>query len=298
MTVEKIWESQPDLGSIYALESIAGINVIGGGSGKAIMGYQLPDMARVALQLSVPNTIYSILYIPAKNWLCIGTANGYIHVIDLEFGKELKCFRYHSKEVFDLKTDEWGTFLFSSGADGVLNKFNLENLQHVIQIRLSNLKLRRMSMAGDVLLVPDGEGRVHQVNIHSFEPYSPFQVSSQSCNVCLWLSDENYLLCGSKDAHLYLVDLNSSSKIIHVVPAHNFAIYDLVMVSNGTRIASASRDKTIKLWSRDEILFLLRISDEQHGGHRQSVNALKCIGDNLFSTGDDRVIKKWRISDY
>jgi centriolar protein POC1 len=75
------------------------------------------------------------------------------------------------------------------------------------------------------------------------------------------------------------------------VPAHNYAIYSIAF-GHGI-CASASRDKTIKIW--DELSFNpIQRLDTKSGGHSHSVNKLLFQHDHLISCSDDRQIICWK----
>jgi WD40 repeat protein len=84
--------------------------------------------------------------------------------------------------------------------------------------------------------------------------------------------------------------------LLKKIPAHNFAIYRLLSLKTDTLFASASRDKTIKLWDA-EFRPLMRINQEQFNGHTHSVNALYWNEELnlLVSAGDDRRILAWKL---
>ena len=65
---------------------------------------------------------------------------------------------------------------------------------------------------------------------------------------------------------------------------------------DGTYFATASRDKTVKIWKTENRQLLLRINKEQQDGHLNSVNKVVWTEQGLVSTGDDRAIILWEIN--
>lgn len=109
--------------------------------------------------------------------------------------------------------------------------------------------------------------------------------------------DAKTLVSGGRDAHLNFWNV-SDYTLIKSVPAHNFAIYDIVFSPDKSLFATASRDKTIKIWDAKTSDFLLRINIENSNGHTYSVNKLLWTSFNnyLISAGDDRKIRIFEIS--
>jgi WD40 repeat protein len=103
------------------------------------------------------------------------------------------------------------------------------------------------------------------------------------------------LYSGGKDAILRLWNWKSGT-MKREIPAHNFVVYDILALPKGSHIVSASRDKSIKIWTED-LNFLERI-DLREGGHRHSVNSLVSYSENQFvSASDDKRIITWLILD-
>jgi len=80
------------------------------------------------------------------------------------------------------------------------------------------------------------------------------------------------------------------------IPAHNFAIYDIVFDPSGKYFATASRDKSVKIWDYELMSVLERLEGNDGKGHINSVNKLMWMQDGtLLSAGDDRAIQSWKI---
>jgi WD40 repeat protein len=58
------------------------------------------------------------------------------------------------------------------------------------------------------------------------------------------------------------------------VIGHIYTINEVVLSPNGELFATASRDKTIKIWQRTDLKLLKVIDAKRHGGHVNSVNKL------------------------
>jgi WD40 repeat protein len=105
------------------------------------------------------------------------------------------------------------------------------------------------------------------------------------------------MISGGKDGHLRLWHSNDS-RLLMEIPAHNFGIYDLVISPDKSLLASASRDKSVKIWDLNDLSPLDKIARPKYEAHTHSVNTL-LWNDNpelLISAGDDRKIKCWKIS--
>ena len=83
---------------------------------------------------------------------------------------------------------------------------------------------------------------------------------------------------------------------MQTIPAHLFAINDILAIPDKQIIVSASRDKHVKIWD-DTNYQLLQNLNSQQNGHKLSVNRL-CytpFENTLVSVGDDKVLKVWNL---
>jgi WD40 repeat protein len=238
-------------------------------------------------------SIYAIEFI-ANNRLIAGLSSGGMHVFDLNDRKELKYYTQHTKAVFAIRRNAEKQHFYAGDADGNLSVWDENTLELLIYLPLDCGKIRDICVSsnGDqfVLACQDGTLRVFESNFFN-EIKTIDAHKGGSTSVIYHPLDEEKLISGGKDALLKSWNLPKEEEL-ESIPAHNFAIYSIVPIGNGTHIATASRDKTIKIWGED-LSFKQRI-DHKDAGHRHSVNQLLKVDENTFaSISDDKKIIIW-----
>jgi WD40 repeat protein len=99
---------------------------------------------------------------------------------------------------------------------------------------------------------------------------------------------------GGKDARLRFWNSDTGIKE-HEIEAHNFAIYDLKFSPDGQMAASASFDKTAKIWDATTFDLIARI-EAPETKYRRSMNCVKWITNELVAlAGDDKLVSLWQI---
>ncbi|UPT65618.1 MAG: hypothetical protein M0D57_13875 [Sphingobacteriales bacterium JAD_PAG50586_3] len=116
---------------------------------------------------------------------------------------------------------------------------------------------------------------------------------TMSANCVKYHPNGQFLLTGSRDAHLNIYDVKGYN-LIQSIPGHNFALYSIAFNANATLFATGSRDKTAKLWNAETFEVLQRLSKDTHNAHKNSVNKVLWVDDYLVTTGDDRAILVWK----
>ena len=98
-----------------------------------------------------------------------------------------------------------------------------------------------------------------------------------------------------QDSHLPGAGIRGRLPTAAGASAHEAGIYAVAFSADGTRLATAARDKTAKVWDAGTLDPLVRL-DRAAGGHTHSVNALLWLGDTLVTCGDDKRIVAWKCS--
>ena len=247
------------------------------------------------LLLSSSMLFFSLYLFAQKTKLAIGLGNGDLHFFDLNDRKELKFLVQHRKAIFALTENAALNQLYAADADGNLSVWDTRSLELLAYLPFDCGKIRRIAVSADgsKIALACQDGRVRILNTENLSQISEFDAHNGGVTSVLFDQlNSNFLFTGGKDAHLKKWNLNTE-ECIHSIPAHNFAIYDLIALKQGEMIVSASRDKTIKIWNAETLEIIQRL-DFKLGGHRHSVNSLNALNGNTFaSASDDRKIILW-----
>lgn len=265
------------------------------GGDKFIVEWDISNPAQGELIATLPYTIYSMCLHPYQDILIAGTSEGGIHFIDLVTKKELKYFRLPGEGVFDIQFNAIHNIIHCATSKGNILMVDGDHFEIIKTINLSSEKIRSMvpDLTGNIYAACS-DGHIYHVEIPSGRLIHQWEAHAWATN-CVWIGPhQKMLISGSKDAHLRGWELSDYS-LQKNIPAHNYAIYKIAGNSTGELIATASRDKTVKLWDKD-LHILKRINKEKDQGHTHSVNALLWLSSHtLVSAGDDRKIMTWEI---
>ncbi|MFD1553894.1 hypothetical protein DNU06_14180 [Putridiphycobacter roseus] len=260
-----------------------------------IIAWDINNPAIAQLIAKVQSKPITIQYLNKRNWLLIGQANGNISVLDLSLGKEIKVLQYHSGMVYALTVDDEECILYSGAEDGHIVSWDLVKLERSQSKNLGSLKVRVILKIENQLYVGCGTGSLlilDKENLELEQEISQLHVKNFSIYTLLYIREKNILLSGSRDGHIGVLDL-LTYKVKERIPAHNFAIYDFKRSSDGIYFASASRDKSIKIWRISDFQFQEKIDFKSSEGHKASVNAILWNENHLISCSDDKQIIIW-----
>lgn len=300
LEVEKRAEFHRHQGPIYSLtQGRRADTVFSAGADGIVSEWDLGTGEPEAFHVNVGHPIYSIRTVPEKGWLLIGRASGALHVIDLEEKKELRILELHRRGIFDIAYDPVMDRFYTAGGDGVLTVLQGDGLELLRTIPLAEGKLRKLDLDAKRghLAVATGDARVHVLETEMYNELLTLPCHSPGANVVKFLPDGRTLLSAGRDGHLDVWDQENAEHPVQHLPAHYYAIYAIVSDPKGNIVATASRDKTVKLWDPYEGSFLARIDRKGHYGHTRSVNALHWSigGEQLVSAGDDGRVIAWSL---
>ena len=290
-------------GAIYTLECGSKPHLFYSGSfDNMVVEWDLTKPQKNRAIAKLPEKAFSLKYVHEKKLLLIGNFSGGVHVIDLETNKETKLLKYHKAIIFDIQYVPEKQWFYVMSADGSYSVWDINNYDLITTQKLGEQKLRSIDFckSRNEAAIGYGDGTIRIIDIDTFKEKNVLKGHMENFSVSTVKFDPtgNYLLSGSRDAHLNIWDINNDYKLIERIPAHYYAIYSIVFSPDGKLFATGSRDKTIKIWNPKKSKPLLTINLENHQGHTHSVNKLiwSNYNDYLISTGDDCAIKVWEIS--
>ncbi len=298
--IEKIAQLTGHRAAIFALTPGREPHLFYSGAGEGwVASWDLTNPENGQLVAQIETNIFALHYIADQHLLVAGNMNGGVHWIDLNDPAKTKNIAHHKKGVF--KVLEYKDAIFTAGGSGMLTKWSKKERRAVESLQLSAKSLRSLILdAENQLLVvgssdasiywvdPEGMGVRHFIpNAHNNSVFALGMVQST-----------RQVASGSRDAHLTIWDRQLPAKKQKTIPAHLFTINDIAFHPEAPLMATASRDKTIKIWDTQNFKLLKVLDFEKYKGHLNSVNKLlwSTYKNHLISASDDRSIIIWKIT--
>lgn len=249
--------------------------------------------------IRIDHSIYSLLYIEHKQLLIAGASDGTVYFVYEPSRELVHTYRKTTDAVYGLYYQPENDSLWILQGSGFLGIVALETFEVTLHRRLTDKHLRCLvwnplnhsafiGTSNNYILVLDKEG--DQVLTY-------WEAHTNSVFALALDPLRRYLLSGGRDAYLNSWDLGEGYPVQKQIPAHNFTINDIVFAPDALLVATAGRDKTIKIWEAATLELIKVIDHPRNDGHQHSVNKIKWLkSDNsLISCGDDRRILRWRV---
>lgn len=240
--------------------------------------------------------VYAIELIQNNSVLIAGLNTGDIHVIDVRKREEIKFIKQHQSAIFCILFNPHTAQWYSADADGNLAVWSAETVDLLAFFPMNCGKIRRMAInkSGNHLAIACQDGNIRILDTATFNEMNSFY-AHQDGATAVSFDDQHpkVLWSGGKDAILRVWDL-STNKMKKELPAHNYVIYEILDVKDSPYMITASRDKTMKVWNKEDYSFVQKI-DSKTAGHRHSVNALIPLWKQKWaSSSDDKRLMIWK----
>lgn len=293
LSVKKISESTGHRSPIYGLCTYKPGSFLTGGGEGWIAEWKLASPENARLFATVPTSIFSLYYLVEKDIVIAGDRDGGLHWIDSE---------KKSNDVFAHKNGVYGIYKIANnictiGGDGYLTFWDIASQKAVESIQFSTSALRSLALdhLENELYLGSSDGFLHKYNLNKSQIEYSLKIH-EGAVFSLEVPDDGEIISGGKDA-LLKVHYNNPPELIETINAHWFAIYAIRMNPWDTVFATASRDKTIRLWESLNYSPITTIDYASHQGHVRSVNNLLWMedGKHLISVSDDTKMIIWEI---
>jgi WD40 repeat protein len=318
MMIKKIAQLMGHQGSVFALTQGRTPQFVLSGAGDGwIVEWDLEHPEVGKLLAKVDSNIFSLLFLPDKNQIIAGNMNGGLHFIDLNNPDQNKNITHHHKGVFDIQLIH--NQLFTLGGDGIITRWSVEESRSIESFQLSAKSLRCLDFSNErrEFAIGASDGHIYFLDENLNLKNIIKNAHKNSVFSTKYALGGQYLLSGGRDALIKIWDLDKNitpnhdwKESLFELSAHLYTINKIAFHPKNPEVfATASRDKTIKIWQLitskennnfkiEEVKLLKVINTIRYGGHLNSVNTLYWTPHNnwLISGSDDRSLMIWDIN--
>ena len=300
--VRQLARFEGHIDGIYALTpGLDGNTLISAGADGYIAEWDIFSSHDARLLARVPSSVYAFYIHANHRILYAGTRSGGVHLIDLDQRKEFKLLQWSHQPIFCLEPmtfDNVDTLWIGDGEGNLL----LINHQYeaLTKIKLGTKAIRCLSWnpTSKLLAIGSSDGmiRLYDPASHSF--VQEWKANQPSVFCMLWQNEGNTLWSGGRDAllHEYVKsnELFTESKRLN---AHWYTINHMALSPDKRFLATASRDKTVRIWDSESLELQKSLDKDKDLGHTHSVNRLLWFdNETLITAGDDKRILVWNIT--
>jgi WD40 repeat protein len=290
LQIERLDTFSGHRGPVYALETGQGSLFYSAGSDGWVVQWNLakPDVGKVIAQ--VEGSVYS-LKLAADGILWIGQNNQGIQGIRVVDQTQVFTIPTIGLSIFCIAFV--GSSAWIGHNEGLITVVDITTKSIIKHIKASSTSVRCFCvLEEDRVAVGYSDGFI-RIFDSAFQLEKAFQAHESSVFSIQNRGGELYSV--GKDARIKHWGIDFL--LLNEVVGHIYAIHDLQISPDKKWVASASMDKTIKIWEIDGLKLRKVLDSTRHGGHKNSVNKLiwSPFDDLLVSASDDKNISIWKI---
>jgi WD40 repeat protein len=290
LQIERIDTFSGHRGPVYALEKGVDSLFYSAGSDGWVVQWNLakPDLGKVIAQIE--GSVYA-MKLDSAGILWIG--HNYEGIQGIQVSDQTQAFAIPTKGLSIFSVDFVGSNAWIGHNEGLITVVDMATKSVVKHIKASSTSVRCFCVLADDRVAvgySDGFVRVFDADfqlVHSFKAHDSSVFSLQSRG--------GKLYSVGKDARIKR--WSTDFQLLNEVIGHIYAIHDIQFSPDGKWFATASMDKTVKIWECDTLTLRKVLDASRHGGHKNSVNKLiwSSFDDLLVSASDDKNLSVWKI---
>ncbi len=295
--------------AVYCLAPWGARSVLSGGGDGWVVRWEPRVSATGKLLARIDDRVFCLLPLSRKrepagrpDTLVLGTLTGDLYWVSLGRGDGSgvpKRWQFHRDGIFDFV--HHGGVVLAAGGDGRLSRWSVATGELLDYVRVDTVRLRSLAYlrspkliavgtaGGDIFLLDPGSLRtVHVIErAHALTPFSLLEASHPA----------DRFFSGGRDGRLRAWSNARPWRQLSHVAAHGATVNQLALSPDGRTLASAGRDREIRLWTDAGTVLAKALIPVRDGGHVASVNACCWLGDGggLVTGGDDRTLKYWAV---
>lgn len=279
---------------IYAL-SISQKNHIlfSGGGEAAVVEWSLKRMEHIKVLFKTSGSIYNLLSTEHYPYLLSADKNGQLSIFDFEQQKLVFQKQVAAEAIFAMA--QLGSVLYYVSQDGYLRSFDLEKFTLIEQVKISDQALRSVCIdkLSNNIYVAGKDLLIYQLSLSNLKVINTYAGHTLPIFTLAYDNINGQLLSGARDAQVKSWTPLKEENIA----AHMFAVNDISLMNESNYFATASMDKSIKIWDKKSHELKAIADPQKNTGHNKSVNRLAYTSfeNYLISCSDDRMIRVWEL---
>ncbi|MCO5231167.1 MAG: hypothetical protein M9958_08425 [Chitinophagales bacterium] len=282
---------------IYSLSSGNDNHHFFSGSGDQFVGnWDIETKSFIGPLVKANGSIYSLYHDKQNQILYVGQRFGVVIIVDLTKKKEPKAIQAHDGDIFAIQ--EVKGKIYTVGGDGFFKVWEKDmQFLHDWKLCATNIRCIHYSEKHNELHLGLSDHSIRIIDLFSLNQIQSLHLHNNSVFTIETL-DENRIISAGRDAIFHIWEKKDKQwEHQEMIPAHLYTVNHIIKSPEGKYIASAGRDKTIKIWDT-QTMKLLKVLDRDKytASHSHSVNRLLWMSEHeLISAGDDRKIIYWKI---
>ncbi|MBO0794283.1 MAG: hypothetical protein J2P36_25500, partial [Ktedonobacteraceae bacterium] len=223
--------------------------VISGSYDGTTQVWSAKDGKRSNLQSYAAQKITSVAWSPNRDRAAYAGAGGKVILFEAPSGKEVLHYASRANYTYAIAFSPDGTMVAigSGGTDEPVQVWNIVNNRKLISYSLNANPVYAVAWSPDGKLIASGgyDKTVHVWKVATGESVFKYQEHQDVVNAIAWSGE--VLASGSNDGVIKLWNA-ANGATLSTFSEHTGAVRSIFWSPDGTRVASASADKTVRVW--------------------------------------------------